>query len=392
MADSNQNIVSFRLTGTLSVSWTTVSVSSDSLRWTAIDVANASITLKNEQWTVFELIKATITGGVLTTSKRWITEDQTLTEDSSLKREWRPWTVWFITTFASDNVDKEETWIQANNTKIQFGWTSAYIYTTDNWTNLKIKDWSNTEQTLTELTTWAGTDHKVAASNVDTTANYLDNKITAWDWLSKTITNPAWNEVLDLDIDLTDTTIFSATKVAWKVPLLNASWTVNTLINTQADWKSSTTELWLVELATDAEFLTGTDQERYTNAKQWAMTVFADDLVIASSDAVVDLSAIWTYTKVKEALIKVAWTYRIKFTVIWNGSWTSYGKVYKNWSALWVEQLTNATINYSADFVLAKDDLIQIYWYSTWTWTRTISLFKVWWTPFPTIAIPTVNL
>ncbi len=107
MADSNQNIVEFRLTGTLSTSGTTVNVSNDIYRDSAIAITDASITLINEQGTVFELVKGTIAAGVLTTSKRGLTQAQTLTEDSTLKREWRPWTKGFITSFASDEFDKE---------------------------------------------------------------------------------------------------------------------------------------------------------------------------------------------------------------------------------------------------------------------------------------------
>lgn len=107
MADSNQNIVEFRLTGTLSTSGTTVNVSNDIHRDSAIAVTDASVTLENEQGTVFELVKCTIAAGVLTTSKRGLTQAQTLTEDSALKREWRPGTRGFVTSFASDSLDRE---------------------------------------------------------------------------------------------------------------------------------------------------------------------------------------------------------------------------------------------------------------------------------------------
>ena len=77
--------------------------------------------------------------------------------------------------------------------------------------------------TLTELANAAGVNDKAKVSVADTTSGYLNDKITAGDGLSKSITNPAGNEVLDLDIDLTDSTIFSATGVAGKVPLYDGS-------------------------------------------------------------------------------------------------------------------------------------------------------------------------
>jgi len=107
MSDSNQNIVEFRLTGTLSTSGTSVTVSNDIHRDSAIAVTDASVTLINEQGTVFELVKCTIATGTLTTSKRGLTQAQTLTEDSALKKEWRPGTKGFVTSFASDEFDKE---------------------------------------------------------------------------------------------------------------------------------------------------------------------------------------------------------------------------------------------------------------------------------------------
>ena len=48
-------------------------------------------------------------------------------------------------------VDKNEDWIQADGTKIQFGSSSAYIFSDDAGTNMKLKDGSNPEITLSTL-------------------------------------------------------------------------------------------------------------------------------------------------------------------------------------------------------------------------------------------------
>ena len=48
----------------------------------------------------------------------------------------------------------------------------------------------------------------MAITTSDTTTKTLDDKLTAGDGLSKTVVNPAGDETLDLDIDISDTTIF----------------------------------------------------------------------------------------------------------------------------------------------------------------------------------------
>ncbi len=85
-------------------------------------------------------------------------------------------------------------------TTLDFGGTSAYIKTTDSGTNLKFKDGSTAEQTLSALAAAAGTDHKVLATSADTTANYLNSKITVTSPITKTTNNPAGNEDIGLSL------------------------------------------------------------------------------------------------------------------------------------------------------------------------------------------------
>ena len=95
---------------------------------------------------------------------------------------------------------------------------------------MKFRDDANPEVSLSTLASGWGADTKVAVTINDTTPAVLDSKLTAGDGLSKTVINPAWNEQLDLDIDLADTTIFVQTSSgsgdSGKVPRLGASGTL----------------------------------------------------------------------------------------------------------------------------------------------------------------------
>ena len=132
-----------------------------------------------------------------------------------------------IATAINSKVNKDEASIIANTVQLQFGSTAAAIYTANSGTDLTFKDWSNPAVTLSTLASGGWADTKVSISLTDTTPAVLNSKLTAGDGLSKTIINPSDNEILDLDIDVTDTTIFVQTSSgAWddgKVPRLNVS-------------------------------------------------------------------------------------------------------------------------------------------------------------------------
>jgi hypothetical protein len=94
--------------------------------------------------------------------------------------------------------------------------------------DLKFKDPNQAEVTLSQLASAAGVNDKAKVSAADTTEGYLDGKITAGAGLSKSITNPAGDEELDLSIDLTDTNVFSATPSAGKAALFDGDGNVPT--------------------------------------------------------------------------------------------------------------------------------------------------------------------
>ena len=84
---------------------------------------------------------------------------------------------------------------------------------------LYLKSLDQAEVSLSTLASASGVNDKVKTSSADTTEGYLNDKIVAGDGLKKAIVDPSAAETLDLDIDLADTTIFSLTGEAGKVPL-----------------------------------------------------------------------------------------------------------------------------------------------------------------------------
>jgi hypothetical protein len=107
MSDSIQNNVTFQLIATLSAAGTSVAISDDTVNGGACSFADASILVSNSDGTLIERMKGSASAGVLTLSRRGITLDQTLTEDAALKREWRAGAFGFVTVFAFDIIDRE---------------------------------------------------------------------------------------------------------------------------------------------------------------------------------------------------------------------------------------------------------------------------------------------
>lgn len=71
--------------------------------------------------------------------------------------------------------------------------------------DMKFTDDNNAEVSLSTLSAAAWVDKKVTISAWDTTTGVLEDKLTAWDWISLTKVNPWGNESLDIDIDLITT-------------------------------------------------------------------------------------------------------------------------------------------------------------------------------------------
>ena len=162
--------------------------------------------------------------------------------------------------------------------------------------------------------------------------------MVAWNWLTDSTVNPAWDEQYKFDIDLTDTTIFKSTTAwagdSWKVWRLNANWLYVQFLNNNSDWSADEDDKWLVERATDAEATTWSDTERFITPKQ------AKDNY-------------WTYNYISS----------------WNWTWTSFSVAIPTWANI---ALINWTIyDVSWSFAMKWDITITKTWKTTW---------YIWWT------------
>ena len=245
----------------------TFKISTDFELWLNLETWTDNVSVKLVNWTQIERMTITATWWVATIVQRWLTQADTKVEDVNLQKTWNDGTIMTIVALASDMLDIDKssgiTTISADlkmaDSKKMYFWDNAYVTTTNNGTDLILKDWNNAEVSLSQITTWTGTDHKVLTSSTDTTASFLNNKLTAWNWISKNIVNPWVNETLNYDIDLADTTIFATDWTANRVAVTDVSGNLFQATTTKRGW---------VELSTDAEALAWTDETRYINPKQ----------------------------------------------------------------------------------------------------------------------------
>jgi len=102
--------------------------------------------------------------------------------------------------------------------------------------DMKFTDDNQSEVSLSTLAAAAWVDEKIKISSNDTTTGYLVAKLTAGNGITLTETNDASNETLDVDVDLTDTTVFTDTQVASRAAKTAADGTVNALITYDYVW------------------------------------------------------------------------------------------------------------------------------------------------------------
>lgn len=151
---------------------------------------------------------------------------------------------------------------------------SSFRIRLDAW-DMKFTDDNNAEISLSTIAAASWADTKVAISIWDTTPSQLENKLTAWDWVTLTKINPLGNESFDLDVDLTDTTIFSIAWVASRAAVTDWSGNLFQATETARGW---------VERATDTEVETGTDTTRYISSKQAKDNYWVVEWVVALRD------------------------------------------------------------------------------------------------------------
>ena len=127
-----RNQTSFRLTTTLLPTDTTAKTT------TVINKLDASgnkfyptfteetVVLTNDDRTVMETTRATCNNGVLTFVKRWLSDDNSETQVANRKLTWNPWSLCFITAWAWDWIDKDDSITRTGNQTYTGNLTSTW--------------------------------------------------------------------------------------------------------------------------------------------------------------------------------------------------------------------------------------------------------------------------
>lgn len=287
--------------------------------------------------------------------------------DWKLDQTW--WTVW------SFNL-----WVTWSNWRIR-----------KDWNDMKFRDDNQSEVTLSTIaSSWS--DEKLKVSVTDTSAWYLDGKLTAWDWITKTIVNSWGNESIDLDIDLSDTSVFSTTKwSSWKALRLDWSW------NIDSSFSSSSSSAWLIKSSTTTTTWTLTATDEAVTPASLAVIRATPNLwiatLIASADTSWTITDATTYTTTHKTITcAVAWVYNFKFNLVgnWFSGRTLYGRIFVNWSPTWTEQVkssidTSVSI-YSENITIPQWATIEfktrkdLTWWATWTYSNLRMYSWVMWT------------
>lgn len=304
----------------------------------------------------------------------------------------------------NSKVNKDVDSLISDNVELQFGSTSAAIYTDDAWVNMKFKDGSNPAVTLSTLAAGAGADTKVSVTINDTTPAVLDSKVLAGDGLTKSVGTPSGNETLDLDIDTTDTTVFVKTSSgAWdedKVPVLNASgqlaswfidWTSVVSAWSEALVDKDTYRLWEPVAAWESLFaeewpdwnivINTADSHGVSMAQSWVTTVeqwvrFTPKNNIQIKTVTKDSSCDATRAVIRDDIW--GWTLISSATFSWNVAtfwdvvllkWIVYRILAdSNWSSYTWRRKVTADVVYP----ILWTNIEYISWYNAWTVTNQI--------------------
>lgn len=377
--------------------WTTFLLSTDFELWANLETWTDTVSIVLKNWVQIERFEITATLWTATIVKRWITQGNPLATDVWLQKQWADWTIAYVTALAYDIIDKQ-------------------------WDTM---EWPLTFQPL---------------STAERTALTPSNGSIVYDtdlWVLYQFIWGAWASFASW------TTPFASATVAWKVEIAT-QWEVDAWTDTWGSWAivsvipstfntgitnklasqaeaeagasntklmtplrvaqycptASTTVAGKVEMATDWEATTWTDETRYINPKQAKDNYVTKNSVLPVDVAITSLgeeSAFnATYTKLKEVQVATAWTYIVKTSQKLSasgGTYRSYVRVYKNGSAFWAEYDSwsvgsSVFLEYSENLTFAAWDLVQLYSKQSWdtVWAMNMNLYWAFWT-LPTVTI-----
>ncbi len=221
-----------------------------------------------------------------------------------------------------------------------------------------IANFAFTSKTSDNLSEWA-TNKYASTANVD----------AAWAVMNSDTSTAGMSFVIDEDNMVSD----SATKVPTQQ-------SVKAYVDAEIAGMSlpvaDETTAWIVERATDAEALAGTDTTRYisSNSARLAFGTITPWSAFTYLEANTErTSSVDTYTKVKEFLVNKTGRFTVNFDLKASGSWSTINaRIYINWVAVWTEQTSSTTyVTKSENFNVINMDLVQLYYKSN-AWTHAI--------------------
>lgn len=375
-----QSNITFYLKGLISPTlwvWQTFNISNDLELWLPVDTdgETVSIVFKNQRQT--ERMTVTISESVCTIVKRGI-EQTGWVASAGLQKEWTEWVTGYITALDFDLLDKD--W--DTNTV-----SSNITYSGDN-----ISTWSFDMQWEFKLPVFADTTARdlVYTSPVEWDKCIItgtgEQYYEGWAWNTLWVGTPTPNGSITVagkfqSATPTERASWDTTWSTWalliptndalvktpdvtpandenKIPVLNSSWKVDDFVS-----DASTTTKGIVEMATDSEASTWTDETRYINAKQakdnyeivfpWTDVTYFDSPWI---DSIFDTTS---YTTLKSYTTTKSGTYRIQYTI--SASWSSgQWRILIDWlSSLEVWASSGSTESITWDLAIWKWQLVE---------------------------------
>lgn len=304
------NNLQFRLSSTLTTSWTSVSITNDIERDQVVSFTDAYIVFTNRTGSVIERAKGNASGWILTLTKRWLDQSKIDTEVTSLKQERTAWTRVYVTILSSQLADRQNSnYFYGNQNHSGIVWFNWYsdvgrlqlprltiaqrdalsnvvngevIYNTDTWVLQQYiaGSWNDVWNTWTPnaSTTVAGKVEIATDSEVGSGAQ------TGWSW-AELVINPT--SVVKSSSGASDEN---------KIPALNAQWQLD-------DWFIDSQ--WILSLG--AESLS--DYDTYIPWEDVAQgeTLFVEDMV-AFADA-----------DQEQNIGDVSWNTRVSIEAFWSG-------------------------------------------------------------------------
>ena len=411
MSASIKNLYQFRTTSKITQAQgasSTFTVWNDIFTNSAVSLIAWSIQLTNRTWSQIELFTVTVSAWVATIASRGIKPDGTT---NSIYQYERPRnTLCTVTVLENQIFDKwgsetltgniTYTWEVTYNWEVYFPSLTTAERDAITWN----RDWAIIYNETTGTTqqrvwgSWSDIDTGTVTPNasgtvagkveIATQAEFDAGTATWWTGAQLTPTNDQIRK--QISTATAKTTPVNADSIAISDSAASGVIKKTTLTEFKAasDMQATTTTSWFVELATDAEAATGTDETRYTNSKQlWLKNkTFITNItrvMNAASWSVVVAHWLWFTPKYITATAVNAWwnkatsEWSSDFTIHrcnsdeYNGNWSSITNTVTQQNALIYIKDTNSnwTNNFRTQYCTVTADATNI----TFVWTYTDS-------------------